>query len=128
MDSWSIPDTELGPENTIELKVTINEGPQYRMGKLEVIASKDLAEKIQAQWKLSEGSVFDLSYPETFVSSHRQLFPKSSQPDHIQRARNCRDLTVNVRIPIDSLDPRAHAPFLETGCETEKEPKSDASQ
>src|SRR5215470_8523116 len=127
LDSWSVPDTEVAPGNTIDLEVTVNEGPQYRMGKLEVIAPKELAEKIIAQWDLSERAVFDLTFPEKFVSSHRSLFPSSFQADHIQRARNCRDLTVNVRIPIDSLDPRSHTPFPESGCEKEKESKSNQS-
>lgn len=87
------------------------------MGKLEVIAPKELAEKIGAQWSLREGSVFDLAYPEKFLQDHRQLFPKSFQADRIQRARNCRDLTVNGRLPIDSMDPRSHTPFTESGCE-----------
>ena len=117
LDSWSVPDTEFGSENTINLKVTINEGPQYRMGKLEVIAPKELAETITAQWALSEGSVFDRTYPEKFLQDHRHLFPISFQADHLQLSRDCRDLTVKVRLPIDSLDPRWHTQFTNSGCE-----------
>jgi len=86
LDSWSVPDTEFGSENTINLKVTIHEGPQYRMGKLEVIAPKELAEKITAQWALSDGSVFDRTYPEKFLQDHRHLFPSSLQPNHTELA------------------------------------------
>src|SRR5215470_8405770 len=116
LDSWSVPDTEFGSENTNNLKVTINEGPQYRMGKLEVIAPKELAEKITAQWALSEGAVFDRTYPEKFLQDHRHLFPSGFQPDHIELSRDCRDLTANMRLPIDSMDPRSHTPFTDSGC------------
>jgi len=127
LDQYSEPDTEFAPNNKINLKITIYEGPQYRMGKLEVVAPNELAEKITAQWELSEGSVFDLTYPEKFLRDHRQLFPKSFQADHIQHARNCRDLTVNVRLPIDRMDPRSHTPFPELGCEPAKYAKPDES-
>jgi hypothetical protein len=97
------------------------------MGNLEVFAPKELAEKTATQWDLKPGTVFDLSYPEKFVEDHRQLFPPSFQSDHIQRARNCRDFTVDVRIPIDRLDPRSQTPFPESGCETEEQSESDES-
>jgi hypothetical protein len=128
LDYFFIPDTESVPEHKINLKVTVSEGDQYRMGKLEVIAPKELAEKIIAQWDLKEGSVFDLKYPRKFIEDHRQLFPHGFQADHIQHARNCRDLTVNVRMPIDSLDPRTHTPFPDSGCEPAENSKPNESQ
>jgi hypothetical protein len=121
LDYYAEPDIQVAAGNKMNLKVTIHEGSQYRMGKLEVFAPKEVTEKIATQWDLKPGRVFDLSYAQKFVEDHRQLFPPSFQSDHIQHARNCRDLTVDVRIPIDSLDPRSHTPFPESGCETEKE-------
>jgi hypothetical protein len=120
LDYYSVPDTQVALGNKINLKVKIHEGSQYRMGNLEVFAPKELAEKTATQWDLKPGTVFDLSYPEKFVEDHRQLFPPSFQSDHIQRARNCRDFTVDVRIPIDRLDPRSHTPFPESSCANRK--------
>jgi len=38
--------------------------------------------------------------------------------DHIQRVRNCRESTVEIRMPIDSTDPRSQVSEPETGCES----------
>lgn len=128
IDFCAMPDTEVAPGNKMNLRITIDEGPQYRMGKLEVVAPKELAETITAAWELNEGSVFDFDYAEKFLKEHRQLFPNDFQADHIQHARNCRDLTVNVRLPIDSTDSRSQTPFPESGCEPAKHAKPDESQ
>jgi hypothetical protein len=46
------------------------------MGRLEVVAPDELVEKITAQWKFSEGLVFDLAYPEKFRETTASCFQR----------------------------------------------------
>jgi outer membrane protein assembly factor BamA len=67
LDFMSVPDTENVSSGTILLSITVEEGPRYRMGKLEIVAKEDIAEKLQSAWQLPEGAVFDLSYIDRYL-------------------------------------------------------------
>lgn len=54
---------------TVKYNLTVNEGKQFRMEKLTLNGmSPDEAKRVESAWKLSEGSVFDLSYVEDFIN------------------------------------------------------------
>ena len=38
----------------MNLTITIEEGPQYHMGKLDIVADKEVAGRLRMQWKLTE--------------------------------------------------------------------------
>jgi outer membrane protein assembly factor BamA len=55
-------------EKLVLFRVSITEGPQYRMGNFRVTGvSEEAAEKIRALWPLQPGAVFDASYEEKFL-------------------------------------------------------------
>lgn len=54
----------------LTIKVTVNEGPQYHMGKLTVRGA-DAASVIalEERWKLKRGDVYDTTYPDRFIKT-----------------------------------------------------------
>jgi hypothetical protein len=44
LDFTAIPDTKFGSNATVNLGISIQEGPQYHMGKLDIVADKEVAE------------------------------------------------------------------------------------
>ena len=74
IDYNSIPDSEEVSDKTLNFSIQVNEGPQYRMGKLAIFANKELEEKLRAQWDLAEGAVFDENYLEKFLTAIASCF------------------------------------------------------
>jgi outer membrane protein assembly factor BamA len=118
LDFTSIPDTEFFSNATVLLNITIDEGPQYRMGKLEVFAKKEVAERLQAAWQLPEGAVFDLTYVDKYLNANRPLFPPEFSRDEVQVLRNCPNATVHVRLPIDVNSSISQPPMKNIECQT----------
>jgi hypothetical protein len=112
----AIPDTTNRSDGTIVLTLSVAEGSQYRMGKLEIFSKKELAEKLRAEWELPEGAVFDLRYVDKYIDTNRSLLPAEFNPRDVQLVRNCRDLLVNVRLPLDGTDPRSQSPPQDIDC------------
>ena len=79
IDEVSMPDTENHSDAAVILSVIIGEGPQYHMGKLEIFAPKEIADKLRTAWALPEGAVFDDAYLDKFVDSNRSLLPPGFQ-------------------------------------------------
>ena len=102
IDLMMIPDTENSSDLTINLAVTVMEGPQYRMGKLEILAKKEIADRLQAEWQLPEGAVFDPTYVDRYISENRSLLPLGFTRDAVQLVRNCPDSLVEVRLPLEA--------------------------
>jgi outer membrane protein assembly factor BamA len=54
----------------VTFKIAVKEGPQYRMGKLNIKGLTDAdAKSLQERWKLKSGDVFDGAYFERFLKS-----------------------------------------------------------
>jgi hypothetical protein len=82
---------------------------QYHMGKLEIFAKKEAADSLRSKWELSEGAVFDRTYLDKYIGSNRSLLPTEFQREHVQVVRDCPDATVDVRLPLDAMDPRSQS-------------------
>jgi outer membrane protein insertion porin family len=54
----------------LTVKIAVNEGPQYLMGKLTItgVSSADVV-ALEQRWKLRRGDVFDTTYPERFLKT-----------------------------------------------------------
>jgi outer membrane protein assembly factor BamA len=57
VDMYCIPATAF--DTGADLKITVSEGAQYHMGKLEILAEKPLADRLQLAWTLNAGAVYD---------------------------------------------------------------------
>ncbi len=120
IDFTAIPDTQNLSNATVILSVSVMEGRQYHMGKLEIFAKKEIAERLQTEWQMPEGAVFDMTYLEKYLGSNRSLLPPEFQREHMQLVRDCHDAIVDVRLPLDQTDPRSQSVPKELGCEAEK--------
>jgi outer membrane protein assembly factor BamA len=94
-----IPRTELDSNAAVKLSIEIDEGPQYRMDKLEISGPAEVAEKLQAQWELAPGTVFDATYVEKFLEKNSSLLPADfSRASGVQLYKDCNDATVSVHL------------------------------
>lgn len=104
MGSWIFPfspNVEVG-DATVTLSLDISEGPQYRMGKLKILAKKDVADQLQQAWQLPEGAVFDRAYVADYLSANHSLLPPGFAPQNVQVIRDCPDASVAVVLMIDT--------------------------
>jgi outer membrane protein assembly factor BamA len=113
LDMFPIPDTSFATAAT--LKITVTEGPQYHMGKLEILAEKQLDDRLRLAWKLDEGTVFDLTYIDKYIQENHDLLPDGFGRDRIQLAKDCPEAVVAVRLKIG--DKETAAPMKDVPCE-----------
>ena len=120
IDLTAVPDTRNLSNATVILSVSVMEGQQYHMGKLEIFAKKEVADRLRTEWQMPEGAVFDLTYLDKYIGSNRSLLPTGFQRENMQLVRDCRDATVDVRLPLDAMDPRSQSTPKNIGCDTPK--------
>ena len=120
IDFTVIPDTEILSNATVILSASVMEGQQYHMGKLQIFAKKEVADRLRAEWQMPEGAVFDMTYLEKYIGSNRSLLPPEFERGHVQLVRDCQDATVEVRLPLDATDPRSQSVPKELGCDAAK--------
>lgn len=120
IDFTAIPDTQNLSNATVILSVSVMEGQQYHMGKLEIFGKKEVADRLRTEWQLPEGAVFDMTYLDKYIGSNRSLLPPEFQREHMQLVRDCRNATVDVRLPLDAMDPRSQSVPKDLGCDAPK--------
>jgi outer membrane protein assembly factor BamA len=116
LDFTAIPDTKFGSNGTASLNISIQEGPQYRMGKLDIVADKEVVARLRQEWKPAEGDVYDQTYIDQYLGANRDLLPVGFSRDNIQESQNCPDAVVGVRLIIDPTD-TSHAEPNYVPCE-----------
>ncbi len=112
-----VPDTENLANSTVILTLTITEGPQYHMGKLKVFAKQDVAERLQSEWRLPEGAVFDFGYVGKYLDANRELLPSGFIPDDLRIVRNCPEASIEVRLILDQRAPTLQSQPTDVRCE-----------
>jgi outer membrane protein assembly factor BamA len=109
LDCVFIPDTKSDSSSTMKLNIVVEEGPQYRMDKLEVSAPQEVADKLQVGWNLEPGAIFNSSYVETFLEENHSLLPADfNQSNGVELIKDCPDATVSVRLSLTN-DPQHEA-------------------
>jgi Surface antigen variable number repeat len=106
----------------VHMNVEVREGPQYHMGKMDVFAKKELAERLRAVWDLEEGKVYDAGYPNKFMDVHHDLLPANFSSSDVQIVRNCPDAIVDVRFVIEQVEAAFH-PANPVECEETQDNK-----
>ncbi len=96
--------------NRVAYKITVKEGPQYRMGKLTIKGLSEAESKaLEESWKLKAAEVFDTSYFDRFFKTdaraemQRIFLARQAQGKGPPQARpevvpNRQTLTVDVTI------------------------------
>ena len=124
LDYSAIPDTEFASNATVNLILSFQEGPQYHMGKVEIVAEKEVAASLRAQWKLAEGDVYDNSYIDQYLETNRDLLPVSFSRANIETIQNCPESSVAVRLIVDPAADTPHAAPKNVQCEEHHDSKS----
>lgn len=117
LDYSAIPDTEFASNATVSLNLSFQEGPQYHMGKVEIVADKEVAARLRAQWKLAEGDVYDSSYIDQYLETNRDLLPVGFSRANIEKVQNCPETSVAVRLIVDPAADTPHAEPKNVPCE-----------
>lgn len=118
LDSSSIPETEPGSNGIITLKVTVDEGPQYHMGKLEILAGKEIAARLGAEWKMTEGSTYDNTYIRKFIEQNSSLLPEGFTARDARQVMNCPEGVVDVSLALDPREGKSELPVKSIPCES----------
>lgn len=117
IDLMMIPATNLSSDGTVALSIQVLEGPQYRLGKLDVLAQTELADKLRSQWHMPEGAVFNRGYLEDYVRANHALLPANFIPQDMQVVRDCPNATVQVRMLVDPILAASHPAPPDVNCE-----------
>jgi len=97
----AIPETTPGSNATMDLNLTIEEGPQYRLDKVEFVGKKEMISRLQVQWKLAPGAVYDATYVDHYIEANREFLPEGFGRRNAQIATDCPKALVEVRLVVD---------------------------
>jgi len=125
LDYTAIPETQLGSNGIASLNISFEEGPQYHMGKLDIVAEKEAAGRLRMEWKLPEGAVYDATYIDKYLTSARDILPSNFSRANVQVAQDCPEAAVQVRLLVDPALESAHTELKGKLCEEEKK-KTDS--
>lgn len=118
LDVMAMPEVTLGSNAVVTLRISITEGKQYRMGKLEIGGDTEKADLLRARWEVPEGATYDDSYLAKFIEVNRSLLPSDFGTQSVGISRNCRENKVTVHIHLGGAS--AASPTTaeeELGCE-----------
>ena len=128
LDYDAIPDTEFSSDGTVNLQISFEEGPQYHLQAVEILAKKELAAKLRLQWKLDAGSVYDHGYIARYIEENHDLLPEGFREDQVQVVRDCPRALVDVRIVIDPSEDTSRSAPKDVPCETKDKKDSSKSK
>jgi len=117
LDFATIVDDQALSDSTVVLTLKTAEGTQYHLGKLEIFAPTELADKLRAQWHMAEGAVFNRSYLLDYVRANHALLPANFVPQDMQVVRDCPNAMVEVRMLVDPILAASHPAPREVECE-----------
>ncbi len=117
LDWIAIPETQLASDGTANLNISVQEGPQYHMGKLDIVAAEEVKLRLRAEWKLVEGDVYDNTYIDQYLEANRDLLPIGFTRSNVNRTQNCPDAAVEVRLIVDPAGETSHAQQKNVPCE-----------
>lgn len=123
LDYIAIPEIEFVSNATVNLTVTIEEGPQYHMGKLDIVADKEAAGRLRTEWKLAEGSVYNNRYIDEYLTAARDILPSKFSRADVERAQNCPEASVQIRLIVDPAKDAPHSEPKNIPCEDDKDKK-----
>lgn len=117
LDFIAIPESQFGSNATLNLNITIQEGPQYHMGKLDIVADREVSGRLRPEWKLAEGDVWDQSYINQYLQANHDLLPLGFSKANVQTVQNCPEATIEVRLVIDPAEDKSHSEGKNIPCE-----------
>lgn len=80
------------------------------MGKLEILAGKETAARLRAEWKMAEGSAYDSTYITKFVEKNNSLLPEGFTARDARQVMNCPEGVVEVSLMLDPREGKSELP------------------
>jgi outer membrane protein assembly factor BamA len=120
LDWAAIPDATFASNGTANLNISLQEGPQYHMRKLDIVANEEASVRLRAEWKLAEGEVYDHTYIDQYLDVNRVLLPAGFSRANVQTIQNCPDAVVEVRLIIDTAEQTSHAEPKNVPCKEQQ--------
>ena len=75
-----IPDTQCDEDRkSVSLTLILDEGPQFRLTKILILAPKDVAERLYSAWPIKPGGIYDTKRINEFLEN-RTLMPVGWNP------------------------------------------------
>lgn len=125
IDFTPIPGVPTSDSNgTVALRIDVEEGQQYRMGKLEIIGQSRNADLLKTKWELAEGALFDNNYIGKFLDEYSSLLPEGfNRYRSVFYSRNCKAQTVSLTFVLENR-PDFKPPAEKVGCEAPAKEKA----
>jgi outer membrane protein assembly factor BamA len=124
LDFTAIPETQPGSNAIMNLNLDIEEGPQYRLDKVEFVGKKEMVSRLQVQWKMAEGSVYDQTYLDQYLEANRDFLPAGFGRNDVQSAMDCPKALVELRLIVDPAEDTPGSQPKSVPCEdTHQKPK-----
>jgi hypothetical protein len=117
LDYVAIPETTPGSNATMNLSLTIEEGPQYRLDKVDFVGKKETISRLQVQWKLAAGAVYDATYVDHYIETNRDSLPEGFGRNDVQVATDCLKALVEVRLVVDPAEDASRSQLKDVPCE-----------
>jgi outer membrane protein assembly factor BamA len=117
LDLVFVPETILSSNATVNLNISIDEGSQYHMGKLDIVAEKEAGARLRAEWKLAEGDVYDQAYIDDYLTTARDILPSNFTRANVQITQNCPEALVQVRLMVDPAQDTSKSEPKNVPCE-----------
>jgi hypothetical protein len=117
LDFIAIPETQPGSNGIMKLSLTFQEGPQYRLDKVEFAGKKEMTSRLQVQWKLVPGSVYDSSYLDKYIAANREWLPEGFTRTDVQIATDCPKALVAVRLVVDPSEEASRSQLKDVPCQ-----------
>ncbi len=117
LDYMAIPETTAGSNATMNLNLTIDEGPQYRLDKIAFVGKKEMTSRLQVQWKLEQGSVYDVTYLDQYIETNREFLPEGFGRKDVQVVKDCPKALVAVRFVVDAGEDASRSQVKDVPCE-----------
>ncbi len=117
LDYFAVPETTPGANATMNLNLTIEEGPQYRLDKVDFVGKKEMISRLQVQRKLAAGSVYDATYVDQFIEANREFLPAGFGRNDVQIATDCPKALVEVRFIVEPGEDASRSQAKDVPCE-----------
>jgi hypothetical protein len=88
------------------------------MGKLEILAGKEIAARLGAEWKMTEGSTYDNTYIRKFIEQNSSLLPEGFTARDARQVMNCPEGVVDVSLALDPREGKSELPVKSIPCES----------
>jgi hemolysin activation/secretion protein len=95
-----VPQTQIDEDaGTINLLIDIDEGAQFKVAKVAIVAPEDIADRLYAAWPLKPGAIYNPKEMERFFAETKVLLPPHWSPDeHVEISPNGVAKTLSIRM------------------------------